>query len=170
MMRYLSLAFSRRRTILPPIGKLVWPLLLLATAAGCSGLKDYPSTPDGNLLVRTKTSGSLLTKVEAFLHVYRLRGTCDTEYLGTVKLDRDEIRTGIPSRQSAYLKFVFRTSPRLGGGASLIPYGVIVTPQSEGQYTADVNYADDIYNVSVREISQRGAPARLIERRTPSCL
>jgi hypothetical protein len=168
MMRYLSLAFSGRRTKLPPIGKLVWPLLLLATAAGCSGLKDYPSAPDENLLVRTKTSGSLLTKVEAFVHVFRLRGTCDMEYLGTVKLDRDEIRTGIPLRQPTYLKFLFKTSPRLGGGASYIPYGVILTPQAGGQYTADVSYADEIYNVSVREISRRGAPARHIERE-PSC-
>ncbi len=128
---------------------------LLLTVASCSGLKDYASTTDRNLLIRTKTSGSPLTKVEAFLHVYRLKNACETEYLGTVVLDRDEI--------------VFKTSSRLGGGSSLIPYGVAVTPHPGAQYVADLSYADSLYNVTVRETAPQGRAGRLIERRALNC-
>jgi hypothetical protein len=137
--------------------------------AGCSGLRDYVSSADRNLLIRTKTSGSPLTKVEAFLHIYRLKNACETEYLGTVSLDRDEIRTGLPPQQPTYLKFVFKTSPRLGGGSSLIPYGVAVTPQPSARYVADLSYADSLYNFTVREIGPHGKAGRLIERRALNC-
>src|SRR6266568_4660573 len=99
----------------------VFVCTLLLTVASCSGLKDYAGATDRNLIIRTKTSGSQLSKVEAFLHVYRLKNACETEYLGTVMLDRAEIRTGLLAQQPAYLKFVFKTSSRLGGGSSLIP-------------------------------------------------
>ncbi len=137
--------------------------------ASCSGLRDYASTTDQNLLIRTKTSGSPLTKVEAFLHVYRLKSACETEYLGTVVLDRDEIRTGLLPQQPTYLKFVFKTSPRFAGGSSLIPYGVAVTPQSSARYVADLSYADSLYNVTVREIGPQGRAGRLIERKALDC-
>ncbi len=142
---------------------------LLLTVASCSGLKDYASTTDRNLLIRTKTSGSPLTKVEAFLHVYRLKNACETEYLGTVVLDRDEIRTGLLPQQPTYLKFVFKTSSRLGGGSSLIPYGVAVTPHPGAQYVADLSYADSLYNVTVRETGPQGRAGRLIERSALNC-
>jgi hypothetical protein len=146
----------------------VFACTLLLTVAGCSGLKDYASAADRNLLIRTKTSGSPLTKVEAFLHVYRLKNACETEYLGTVKLDRDEIRTGLP-QQPTYLKFVFKGSSRLGGGSSLIPYGVAVTPRPGARYLADLSYAGSVYEVTVRELGPQGKAGRLIERRALNC-
>ena len=147
----------------------VFACTLLLTVAGCSGLKDYAGAADRNLLIRTKTSGSPLTKVEAFPHVYRLKDACATEYLGTVSLDRDEIRTGLLPQQPTYLKFVFKTSSRLGGGNSLIPYGVAVTPQPGAQYVAELSYADSLYNVTVREIGPQARAGRLIERRGLNC-
>jgi hypothetical protein len=107
--------------------------------------------------------------VEAFLHVYRFKSACETEYLGTVTLDRDEIRTGLLPQQPTYLKFVFKTSSRLGGGSSLIPYGVVVTPHPGSQYLADLSYADSLYNVTVRELGPQGKAGRLIERRALNC-
>jgi hypothetical protein len=142
---------------------------LLFAVASCSGLKDYASATDRNFLIRTKTSGSLVTKVEAFLHVYRLKDACATEYLGTVSLDREEIRTGLLPQQATYLKFVVKTSSRLGGGSSLIPYGVAVTPQPGAQYVAELSYADSLYNVTVREIGPQGRAGRVIERRASNC-
>jgi hypothetical protein len=143
--------------------------LLAIAVSGCSGLKEYPSTGDRNLLVRTKVSGSFSTKVEAFLHVYRLQGSCNLEYLGTVELNRDEIRLGISPRQPTYLKFVFATSARFANSSSILPYSVVLTPRPDAQYTADASYVDRIYNVAVREIGPRGTPERFIERRTLDC-
>jgi len=150
--------------------RIIISVMSLAIAiSGCSGLKTYPSTGDHNLLVRTKVSGSFSTKVEAFLHVYRLQGPCNFEYLGTVKLNRDEIRLGISPRQSTYLKFDFETSARFANTSSTVPYSVALTPQLGAQYTADVSYVDSVYSVVVRKTGPRGTAERFIERSKLNC-
>jgi hypothetical protein len=152
-----------------PVFRLVCSLSLVVAVAGCSGLKAYPNTADKNLGVRTKLSGSFFTSVEAFLHIHRLKDSCATDYLGTVELKNGLTQVGIAPGQPTYLKFVFQTSARLGGSSATIPYTAILTPRAGGQYTADVSYADRIYNVSIREVGPRGTPGREIERRTRDC-
>ena len=149
--------------------RLVCSLSLVVAVAGCSGLKAYPNTADKNLQVRTKLSGSFFTGVEAFLHIHRLKDGCATDYLGAVELKNELTQLGIAPGQPAYLIFVFQTSARLGGSSATIPYTTILTPRSGGQYTADVSYADRIYNVSIRELGPRGTPGRELERRTRDC-
>ena len=149
--------------------KIISVVSLLIVISGCSGLKTYPSTGDRNLIVRTKVSGSITTKVEAFLHVYRLQAPCHLEYLGTVELNRDEIQVGILPRQSTYLKFSFETSTRFANTSSTVPYSVALTPQLDAQYTADVSYVDSIYSVVVRETGPRGTAERFIGRSKLNC-
>lgn len=149
--------------------KFVIGLLLLLALAGCSGLKDYPGGSERNLLIRTQASGTTLTKVTAFLHVYRMQDVCNAEYLGTVTLDRNEMTTGVPLRQPIYLKFVFKTSQRFSNNSAIIPYGVMVTSQPEVRYVAELRYADGMYQVEIREFGPSGGPGRLLERRMPSC-
>jgi hypothetical protein len=121
------------------------------------------------LQVRTKLSGSFFTGVEAFLHIHRLKDGCATDYLGAVELKNDLTQLGIAPGQPAYLVFVFQTSSRLRGSFTQTSYTTILTPRPGGQYTADVSYADRMYNVSIRELGPRGTPGREIERRTRNC-
>ncbi|HLQ25503.1 MAG TPA: hypothetical protein VK138_06415 [Acidiferrobacterales bacterium] len=152
----------------PPF-RLVCSLSLLVAVAGCSNLKTYPNTADKNLQVQTKLSGSFLTGVEAFLHIHRLKDSCSGDYLGTVELKNGLTQVGIAPGQPTYLAFAFNTSARLGGSFGTTSYTTILTPRAGGQYTADVSYADRIYNVSIREVGPRGAPGRELERRTRDC-
>ena len=57
--------------------------LLLAAAAGCSGLKTYPTDAGGNLAVRTQVESG----VGAALHIHEVDSQCRTQYRGTVRLD-----------------------------------------------------------------------------------
>lgn len=140
---------------------------LALMALGCSGTKDYLSSGERNLSIRTKVTGSALTKVKARLHLYALRGACERRYLGTVNLDDNEIRIALPP-QSMYLKFVFLTSARLGGSTATVPYAVLLTPRPGSEYTADVVYEDRAYHVTV--VEQTGRARRVIERAADDCL
>ena len=141
-------------------------VVLALTALGCSGTKDYSSSGERNLSIRTKVTGSVLTKVNARLHLYALRGACERSYLGTVKLDDNEIRIALPPR-SLYLKFVFVSSARLGGSSASVPYAVLLTPRPGSEYTADVVYEDRSYHVTV--VEQTGRARRVIERAADDC-
>lgn len=135
-------------------------------ASGCSGTKNYASSGERNLSIRTKVIGSALTKVKARLHLYALRGVCERSYLGTVNLGENEIRIALPP-QSTYLKFMFVTSARLGGSTASIPYAVLLTPRPGSEYTADVVYEDRTYQVTV--VEQNGRTRRVIERAADDC-
>jgi hypothetical protein len=149
---------------------LICALLLLVVTTGCSDLKTYPNTADKNLLVRTKMqSGSLFTDVEVMLHIYSLRDGCTTNYLGTVKLEKDRTQVGMMIGQPIYLKFIFNTSGMLSSSTATVPYITILTPRPGVQYSADVSYVDSIYNVIIREVDPRGTPGREIERNMGKC-
>lgn len=137
-------------------------LFLIAAITGCSGLKTYPDTLEKNLLVRTKTSGSLFMSVQVFLHIYDLKDDCKNEYLGTIKLKNGETQIGLPMGRPAYLAFVFHTD-------GIVPDTTILTPQPGVRYNADVNYADRIYNVSIHEAGPHGKQGREIQRQTRNC-
>ena len=49
--------------------RLLGTLLAAGLLAGCSGIKTYPDTLPKNLHIRTETSGSLLSKVRAAVHL-----------------------------------------------------------------------------------------------------
>jgi hypothetical protein len=114
-------------------------------------------------------SGSLFIGVEAVLHIYHLRGGCTTDYLGTVKLEKDMAPIGIMASQPTYLKFVFKTGGMLASGTAIIPYATVLTPRPGVQYSADVSYVDRMYNVVIREVGPRGTPGREIERNMRGC-
>jgi hypothetical protein len=141
---------------------LVCLLLLMAAVTGCSGLKTYPDTAEKNLLVRTKTSGSLFMSVEVFLHIYDLKDDCKSDYLGSIKLKNGETQIGIPTGRPAYLGFVFHTD-------GIVPDTTILTPRPGARYIADVRYADRIYSVTMHEAGPQGKLGREIERQARNC-
>ncbi len=137
-------------------------LLLIAAVTGCSSLKTYPNTAEKNLLVKTKTSGSLFMSVEVFLHIYDLKDDCKSDYLGSIKLKNGETQIGIPAGRPAYLAFVFHTD-------GIVPDTTILTPQPGVRYIANINYADRIYNMTIHEAGPRGKEGREIERQARNC-
>lgn len=131
-------------------------VLTLALLASCSGVKTYPNTLEKNLEIRTVTkSGSIFGKVRASVDVYRVDAHCRLEYEGTVDLDRPVLAVGIPAERPSYLAFNFASSAFLGGARSATSQETLLTPRAGYRYDIDVRYADDIYNVVLRERAPR---------------
>jgi len=135
-------------------------LLAAGLLAGCSGIKTYPDTAPRNLRIH-----AAISKVQAALHVHRVDAGCQTEYQGTVRLDKPSIEVGVPAGRSSLMAFTFSSSSFLGGSSSSIRYETLLTPRAGYTYDVKVSYLDDIYSVTVREIDPRGSSSREIERR-----
>ena len=135
-------------------------LLAAGLLAGCSGIKTYPDTLPKNLRIHTT-----LSKVQAALHIHRVDASCQTEYQGTVQLDKPSVEVGIPSGRQSLVAFTFSSSSFLSGSSSSVRYDTLLTPRADHTYDVKVSYLDNIYNVTVREIDPRGSPGREIGRR-----
>ena len=139
-------------------------LFLLALAAGCSGLKSYPTDPGGNLAVTAEMQGN----VRAALHVHRVAAGCGTrsgrtEYAGTLALDRPA-SLGLPTGETSYLVVEFDTSSFLGGSRST-SVGTLVTPRPGSRYELAARYRDGIYDVALYESDPRTRSRRALPRR-----
>ena len=137
-------------------------LLAAGLLAGCSGIKNYPDTLPKNLRIHATVS-----KVQAELHIHRVDPSCQTEYQGTVQLDRPSVEVGIPSGRQSLVAFTFSSSSFLSGSSSSVRYDTLLTPRAGYTYDVKVSYLDDIYNVTIREIDPRGSSGREIARRDP---
>jgi hypothetical protein len=133
-------------------------VLVLALAAGCSGLKTYPSDAGGNLAVRSQMDSG----VKGALHIHRVNAKCETQYVGTVQLDRPSLALSLPPGQATYLVVAFDTSSFLGGTRSTSA-GMLLTPRSASRYDLVVRYHDAIYDVALSEAD--GRARRVLARR-----
>ena len=125
--------------------------LLLVVAAGCSGLRTYPTDAGGNLAVRSQLDGG----VKGALHIHRVNAKCETRYVGTVPLDRPSLALALPAGQRMYLVVAFDTSSFLGGSRSTSA-GMLLTPRPGDRYDLAVRYHDSIYDVALSESDARG--------------
>ncbi len=142
-------------------------LLLILAVAGC-GFKKYPNTLEKNLTVRTTTSGSLFSSVDAFLHVYEPpQPDCKKKYLGGMKLKNGETEVGLPSGQPVYVDFVFHADSLTTN--AFLHNGGIITLRPGMRYVALVRYVDRVYGVSIREVGSTGLPGREVPYRKPEC-
>ena len=140
-------------------------LLVFSLLAGCFGWKSYPNTLEKNLHIQTETeSGSFFSTVRADVDIYRVNGSCNTEYQGTVNLSSPSVEVGLHPDQASYLIFNFASSSFIANSRSTISYDTLLTPRAGHHYDIKVRYVDDIYNVEIRE-THPGNPASLdIER------
>jgi len=121
-------------------------------ASGCSGLQTYQSDLDNNLQISTKTdSGSILSSISTAVDIHKVNPDCSTEYTGTVNLNDDAKEIGIPTGRSTYLVFVFERGGIFSADTSTT-YDTLIRPRAGYQYTAQVSYKDEIYNVILNEI------------------
>lgn len=146
-------------------------LLVPALLAGCSGVKTYPEQPNKNMHVRTKLdAGGVMSSVRADLDIYTVDAKCETQYAGSVELDRANVDIGIPPGQPVYLMFVFSSKGMLGGVRGSTSYATLLRPRAGYEYRADVRYVDDIYNVDMFEtLPQKKDGRELPPRRLESC-
>jgi hypothetical protein len=135
-------------------------LLAAGLLAGCSGIKTYPDTFPKNLRIH-----ATISKVQAELHVHRVDAGCQTEYQGTVQLDKPSVEVGIPAGRQSLVAFTFSSSSFLSGSSSSVRYDTLLTPRAGYTYDVKVSYLDNIYSVTVREIDPRRSSSREIERR-----
>ena len=133
--------------------------IMLALAAGCSGIKTYPQSSPRNVLVRTD-----LSKVEAALNIHEVGADCRTTYRGTITLDKASISVGIPADRLGYLVFNFASSSFLRGSSNA-NVGTLLKPRPGFNYEVEVSYRDDIYSVVIRETDARKSLSRELPRR-----
>jgi hypothetical protein len=147
-------------------------LLAAGLLAGCAGLKTYPDTAPKNLLIRTETSsGSVLAKVRAAVHVHLVDANCRTEYQGTVELGEASVRVGLPVNRVSLVAFVFNSSATFGGSSGSVRVEHLLKPRAGYTYEANVSYVDSIYHVVLREIDPRRSASREIDRKsTKGCI
>ena len=137
-------------------GRLVAVMLLAGAVAGCAGTRPYVSSSENNLRFTTVTeSGSWFSSVRASVHIHSVDENCRTNYQGTIRLGGSSIATGIPVGQPSYLVFSFDSSSFLANSRSSINYKTMLTPQRDHDYNIAVEYVDDTYNATIREVNRR---------------
>lgn len=133
--------------------RLVSVLLLFAvTITGCSSNKMYKSNEKNNLKLNTVTSTTgFMKKINAYLHIYGIDSKCESDYLGTIDLDKPTIHTGLPINKLLYLDLVFVNSHSMGGPSSAIHTETLMTPKKGKHYEIEAHYEDSIYDVAIWE-------------------
>lgn len=161
-------ADSRRISFVCRLSGRVLLASLAVLAGGCaSTLKPYPNTLPKNFQVYAKTdSNALFSWVGVDMSIYDGVGACQYDYQGTVRLDQAETGIGLPVGRPSHLQFWFSRSSL--NSSSVVPYGVVLTPQAGHTYTADVHYAAGTYHVVLHERGAAGV-RRLEHRPLPDC-
>ncbi len=137
-------------------------LLTIGLTSGC-GVKKYPNDLEKNLLVRTKTEGSLFTSVEAFMKIYDPGDDCKNEFLGQIDLKNGETPVGIAAGRPTYIDLVFRA----GNGYNHLSGIFMFRPGVH--YVADVSYVDRIYNYEMHVAGANGKLGREIKGQPRNC-
>ena len=141
---------------------LVFAIWLLT---GCSGLKTYHSDLENNLKITTQTdSGSIFSSMQAAVDIHKVKPDCSTEYAGTIQLDDSSKIVGIPAGRSSYLVFVFEKSGFFSAETSTT-FNTLIRPRNGYQYTAEVSYQENIYNVIINEVDPGSKTSRELETR-----
>jgi hypothetical protein len=80
---------------------------------------------------------------------------CQTSFQGTIPLGESPIATGIPVGQPSYLVFSFDSSSFMSNTSSSINYSTMLTPRRDHDYDIAVEYVEDTYNATIREVNRR---------------
>ena len=131
---------------------------MVLLAGGCSATKLYKDVLTHNLELNSKTDS-----VKATLDIYSVGEQCEYEHLGTVALDKSSIELGIAMEKPSYLIAGFASSSFWSSSSGFIGYDFTLLPHKAFRYTVDVSYIDEIYNVTVYEVSQLTGKKREME-------
>jgi len=143
-------------------------LAAAALLAACSGIKTYPDVRPRNLKIHGETSsGSIFSSVHASVHIHGVDAKCESEYLGTVRVEERPAEVGIPAGRTSLLAVTFSSSSILSYSSSSTRYETLLTPRSGYFYDMRISYADDIYNVVLREIDPHRSSGHDLARVSP---
>ena len=131
---------------------------MVLLAGGCSSTKLYKDVLTHNLEVNSKTDS-----VKATLDIYSVGEQCEYEHLGIVTLDKSSIELGIAVGKPSYQIVGFASSSFWSSSSGFISYDFTLLPRKAFRYAVDVSYMDDIYNVTVYEVSQLTGKKREME-------
>lgn len=134
-------------------------------------MKPYPKQNTENIAVTTKLdSGSLLSSMKAYLHVYDIDATCKESYLGTISLDNEHIYSGVAVDKDMKFYVEFSTSSFVvweRNGAMGVP--VNIKTKKGYTYEFDLVYDDDMYNVEVFEINDKTKKRQKLDFEKTTC-
>ena len=143
-------------------------LVAAGTLIACSGAKTYPDMQPRNLRIYGEArSGSMFSTVHAAVHIYSMDAKCRTEYQGTVRSEGRPAEVGIPAGRTSLLAVTFSSSSFLGNWNTAMRYETLLTPRAGFLYDMKISYADDIYNVVLRELDPRRPSGRELARTSP---
>jgi len=132
---------------------------------GCSTIKLYKDVLPQNLVVDSR-----IESVEATLDIYSVNGQCETDYKGTVILDRKNLELGIATGIPSYLVVGFAGSSFWGNSSSFISYDFTLVPRKAHQYEIEVSYIDDIYHIALYETNQNtGSKREMADNELANC-
>lgn len=141
-------------------------LLAAGLLAGCLGTTRYTPTEDRNLRISTTTkAGSPLSTVRVDVAIYAVDRRCQADYRGTIDLDEPVLTTGISVQRPSYLVFHFSSASFFSNSRGTISYETLLTPRSGYDYDAEVSYANNIYNVVIREKGPASRAGRELDPR-----
>ena len=141
-------------------------LLACLLPLGCA-YKTYPNTLAKNAQIRTELDPGFLffETIRASLEVHSVDPSCQTRYEGTVELDADRIRLGLPPGEPSYLVFRFATSSFLANSRTSMDTATLLTPRPDRDYEIEVSYLDDLYRVAIWETDPRRRTRRELGKR-----
>jgi len=143
-------------------------LVAAGMLAACSMTKTYPEMQPRNLKIYGEaSSGSMFSTVRAAVHIYSVDAKCRTEYQGTTRNEGRPTEIGIPAGRTSLLAVTFSSSSFLGNWNTSMRYETLLTPRAGYLYDMKISYADDIYNVALRELDPRRSSGRDLARVSP---
>lgn len=123
-----------------------------ALALACAGVKTYPNDAPPNVRVLTE----LESGVGAALQIYAVDSACRATDRGALPLHRGSLDVGVAAGRPALLVVTFDTAT-LFHRHRQTSSDVLFTPRPGARYELAARYADDMYDVTLREVDRRGA-------------
>lgn len=139
-------------------------LILALGITACAGTKSYRYDGAQNIAVKSELDSG----VRATLHVHRVDASCQTEYQGSLALDRPSVTLSVPAGRSSYLDVTFDTSSLLAGSRRMNA-GALVRPRAGYRYDVAVAYRNSLYQLTVRETDPSGRTRDLPRRDLGAC-
>lgn len=128
--------------------------VFLTSCAGGTKFKTYVDEADKNMTIYAESeSSSFFSDLSAYIQVYQIsvKDKCWGEYLGTVELEENAVKIGLPVNEPRYLAFFFTDEKAGGYAVRHISKFMVITAKPGYQYKAEVSYKEGIHYIEVIE-------------------
>ena len=141
-------------------------IVFAGLATGCSNnVKPYNSTAPENLYIRAKTDSD----VKAAIHIYAVDKACNLTYQGTVDVENNIKKAGIPIGKPSYLVISFSKSSFWSGQSSNMSQETLLEAKKGYRYEINLSYVDAIYDIELKRIHRKTGNFRAMELEGLAC-